>query len=174
MAQCICNALFPVSAMGSTTTQRANHGPLLSPAWPPPSQLRSHVGSTNAGTQTACANGGSPVPCRWVFSKVSRSILCMKNATSQFAPAGPSLPLPFPTGTVGPLRRTPAGPSKPGRLKFPSRAPERPAMEELSHQAHRRRQTDSYPGPKITLHSRAERRGSALSLSQRLLHDRRS
>lgn len=43
---------------------------------PPPAQLRSHVGSTNAGTETGSANGGAPVPCRWVFSKVSGSHFC--------------------------------------------------------------------------------------------------
>ncbi|EAQ90904.1 predicted protein [Chaetomium globosum CBS 148.51] len=38
------------------------------------------------GTETGSANGGAPVPCRWVFSKVSGShFLCMKSATSQFA-----------------------------------------------------------------------------------------
>jgi hypothetical protein len=40
---------------------------------PPPAQLRAHMGSTNAGTETGSANGGAPVPCRWVFSKVSGS-----------------------------------------------------------------------------------------------------
>ena len=64
-----------ISRLGDGQHDQA-HSEWQSPTAPPPALLRSHVGSTNAGTETGSANGGAPVPCRWVFSKVSGSHFC--------------------------------------------------------------------------------------------------
>jgi hypothetical protein len=44
---------------------------LTLPARPPPSQARSHFGPQMQERRAGPSNGGSPVPCRWVFWKVS-------------------------------------------------------------------------------------------------------
>lgn len=128
--------------MGSTTRHTANSG-LQSPACvPPPTQLRSHLGSTNAGTETGSANGGAPVPCRWVFSKVSGShFLCMKSATSQFALCR-HWQANLPVSVLNPQHTLVHGKARPIPSQ-PQRASE-----------HRGRQMNWYRGRKITLHGR--------------------